>query len=128
MATSVPSVPSVPPPGQAKAVVTKAAEGQYRPGPYLLSEGWLSATAGKFMNWWQMGYSIQPYGPAGAMVEACVSAYSQTVAMCPGGHWRSLPEGGREAVTTSDLGPDPAQAQRLPVDLRSAVEHHPSSL
>lgn len=72
------SVPSVPPPGQAKAVVTKAAEGQYRPGPYLLSEGWLSATAGKFMNWWQMGYSIQPYGPAGAMVEACVSAYSQT--------------------------------------------------
>ncbi|WP_024341343.1 hypothetical protein [Bradyrhizobium japonicum] len=122
------SVPSVPPPGQAKAVVTKAAEGQYRPGPYLLSEGWLSATAGKFMNWWQMGYSIQPYGPAGAMVEACVSAYSQTVAMCPGGHWRSLPEGGREAVTTSDLGPDPAQAQRLPVDLRSAVEHHPSSL
>lgn len=97
------SVPSVPPPGQAKTVVTKAAEGQYRPGPYLLSEGWLSSTAGKFMNWWQMGYSIQPYGQAGAMVEACVSAYSQTVAMCPGGHWRSLPEGGREAVTTSDL-------------------------
>ena len=37
------------------------------------------------------------------MVEACVSAYSQTVAMCPGGHWRTLPDGGRELVTTSAL-------------------------
>lgn len=81
----------------------KAAEGEYRPGPYLLSDGWLSATAGKFMNWWQMGYSLNPYGESSAMVEACVSAYAQTVAMCPGGHWRKLPNGGRELVTGSAL-------------------------
>jgi HK97 family phage portal protein len=88
---------------------TKAAEGQYRPGPYLLSDGWLSATAGRFMNWWQMGYSLRPYGEACAMVEACVSAYAQTVAMCPGDHWNAqLDDGGKETggrtrVTTSAL-------------------------
>ncbi|HYD66176.1 phage portal protein [Azospirillum sp.] len=78
------------------------AEGEYRPGPYLLDGGWLSATAGKFMNWWQKGYSLD-YGQSGAMVEACVSAYSQTVAMCPGDHWRSTGDGGRERVTSSAL-------------------------
>lgn len=80
-----------------------AAEGEYRPGPYFLSDGWLSATAGRFMNWWQMGHSVRPYGECGAMVEACVSAYAQTVAMCPGDHWRSTGDGGREAVSTSAL-------------------------
>ena len=78
-------------------------EGQYRPGPYLLSDGWLSSQAGRFMNWWQMGYSLNPYGESGAMVEACVSAYSQTVAMCPGDHWRKLDNGGRERVSNSAL-------------------------
>lgn len=78
-------------------------EGEYRPGPYLLSSGWLSATAGKFMNWWQLGYSTTGYGEGGAMVEACVSAYAQTIAMCPGGHWRKLGNGGRELVTGSAL-------------------------
>lgn len=81
----------------------KATEGEYRPGPYFLQDGWLSATAGRFMNWWQLGYSPRPYGESGAMAEACVSAYSQTVAMCPGDHWLSLPNGGRERVTTSAL-------------------------
>jgi HK97 family phage portal protein len=55
------------------------------------------------MNWWQMGYSPSPYGESGAMVEACVSAYSQTVAMCPGDHWRKLENGGRERVVNSAL-------------------------
>jgi HK97 family phage portal protein len=100
MATSVPSVP-VP-------SAVKAAEGEYRPGPYLLSEGWLSASAGRLLNWWQCGYSLMPYGAPGAMVEACVSAYSQTIAMCPGDHWRAemkdgTPTGGRERITTSSL-------------------------
>lgn len=81
----------------------KAAEGEYRPGPYQLSDGWLSAKAGRFWNFWQMGYSVQPYGEAGAMVEACISAYAQTVAMCPGDHWRATSSGGRERVTTSTL-------------------------
>ena len=81
----------------------KSAEGQYRPGPYLLGDGWLSATAGRFMNWWQLGHSLQPYGSSNAMVEACVSAYSQTVAMCPGDHWVATAEGGRECQKTSAL-------------------------
>lgn len=78
-------------------------EGQYRPGPYLLDDGWLSARAGRLWNWWQSGYSLQPYGQGSAMVEACVSAYSQTVAMCPGDHWVSTGDGGRERVTSSAL-------------------------
>lgn len=81
----------------------KAAEGEYRPGPYLLDGGWLSSTAGKFMNWWQMGHSLRPYGGSNPMVEACVSAYSQTVAMCPGDHWIGNAEGGRDRQTTSAL-------------------------
>lgn len=81
----------------------RAAEGAYRPGPYALSGGILSAQAGQFWNWWQMGYSLQPYGESGAMVEACVSAYAQTVAMCPGDHWLKLDNGGRERVQTSAL-------------------------
>lgn len=37
------------------------------------------------------------------MVEACVSAYAQTVAMCPGDHWQKKENGGRVRVTTSAL-------------------------
>src|ERR1044072_4031685 len=81
----------------------KAAEGAYRPGPYQLSDGWLSASAGRLINWWQAGHSLQPYGSSNAMVEACVSAYAQTVAMCPGDHWKTLENGGRERQTTSGL-------------------------
>ena len=81
----------------------RAAEGAYRPGPYALTDGWLSATAGASWNWWQSGYNLQPYGSGSAMVEACVSAYAQTTAMCPGDHWRSQDDGGRTRVTTSAL-------------------------
>lgn len=85
------------------SAATRAAEGEYRPGPYLLSDGWLSASAGKLLNWWQAGYSLQPYGVGSAMVEACVSSYSQTVAMCPGSHKKSTGDGGTEVVTNSAL-------------------------
>lgn len=81
----------------------KAAEGEYRPGPYMLSDGWLSASAGKLLNFWQTGTSLNQYGEGGAMVEACVSAYSQTVAMCPGAHKKATPDGGTEIITNSDL-------------------------
>lgn len=37
------------------------------------------------------------------MVEACISAYSQTAAMCPGDHWRKLENGGRERIINSPL-------------------------
>lgn len=85
---------------------TKAAvpmEGEYRPGPWQIDSGWLPTSVGKFWNWWQLGHNPVHHGDGGAMVEACVSAYSQTIAMCPGDHWRSLRNGGRERVTTSAL-------------------------
>lgn len=86
----------------ASPVAVRAAEGEYRPGPYYIEGGWLSATAGKFLNWWQMGYSTQPAG-GNAMVEACIGAYSQTVAMCPGGHKRSRGNGGFDVLLDTAL-------------------------
>jgi HK97 family phage portal protein len=49
------------------------------------------------------------------MVEACISAYSQTVAMCPGDHWRTNTDGGRERITTSAL----ARVLRSPNDYQT---------
>lgn len=80
---------------------------------YFLSDGWLPS--GSAINWWQMGGRLQPYSSASAMVEACVGAYSQTVAMCPGDHWRLQPSGGRERVTNSAL----ARILRKPNDYQS---------
>jgi HK97 family phage portal protein len=90
-------------------------EGQVTPGPWFLSDGWLSSRAGRYMNWWQMGFNLQPYGECSAMVEACVGAYAQTVAMCPGGHWRKLDNGGRELVKNSAL----SRILRKPNDYQS---------
>lgn len=85
--------------------LARAAEGEYRPGPYLLpvTGGVLSAHAGSFMNWWQMGYDPTGLSSQSAMVEACISAYAQTIAMCPGSHWRTKDNGGRDRVTSSAL-------------------------
>jgi HK97 family phage portal protein len=88
---------------RALALIRRSSEGQVRPGPYWLGDGWLSTEAGRFINWWQMGHSLSPGGAGGAMVEACVSAYAQTIAMCPGAHWRATPKGGRERIDTSAL-------------------------
>jgi HK97 family phage portal protein len=87
------------------APLLKAVEGAYRPGPYNLpiTGGWLSHEAGQYMNWWQMGFSPTALSTQSAMVEACVSAYSQTISMCPGDHWRLKSNGGRERVTSSAL-------------------------
>jgi phage portal protein BeeE len=67
----------------------------------MLSNGWLPAGSG--WNWWQTGANLQPYGEHRAMVEACVGAYSQTVAMCTPGHWIKLDNGGRDQVSNSAL-------------------------
>lgn len=87
-----------------RPLIGKAAEGQPREGPWLLpiSGGWLPAGVGSNWNWWQLGYDVESFSPS-ALVEACVSAYSQTVAMCPGDHWLSDDHGGRDRVTTSAL-------------------------
>lgn len=83
--------------------VTKA-EGEVTGGPWYLpvTGGWLPADVGNSWNWWQNGYDVETTSRS-ALVEACVSAYSQTVAMCPGDHWHLNDDGGRERVTTSAL-------------------------
>ena len=80
-------------------------EGEYRPGPWYLpvTHGWLPADVGNSMNWWQNGHTPMLQSAQLAIIEACVSAYSQTVAMCPGDHWRSNTKGGRVRVTNSAL-------------------------
>src|SRR5215471_4206036 len=88
--------------------ITRADEGQPRAGPWPLSVsgGMLSVgppSWGESMNWWQRGGSIVGRSSQSAMVEACVSAYAQTVAMCPGTHWEALDNGGRERVVNSAL-------------------------
>lgn len=85
-------------------VVTRVAEGAPRPGPWYLpiSGGWLPSDVGDTWNWWQRGFDIQYYSPS-ALVEACVGAYAQTVAMCPGDHWIRNDDGGRDRQTTTAL-------------------------
>lgn len=51
------------------------------------------------INYWQLGYDPLPSGRS-AVVYACISAYSQTIAMCPGTHWQSDGNGGRARVPT----------------------------
>jgi len=92
---------------------TAAPEGAVRPGPYMLSNGWLPA--GSPWNYWQSGQNVQPYGSRSAMLEACISAYAQTVPMCAGDHWRRLDNGGRERVTNSAL----SRIMRRPNDYQS---------
>jgi HK97 family phage portal protein len=88
--------------GRVLAPILRAVEGAYRPGPYPMpiSGGWLSAEAGAYANWWQLGYNLIG-GERSAVVEACISAYAQTIAMCPGDHWRSNNKGGKTRVTNS---------------------------
>ena len=88
-------------------------EGAVRPGPYMLSNGWLPA--GSPWNYWQSGQNVRPYGGPSAMLEACISAYAQTVPMCSGDHWRRLDNGGRERVTNSAL----SRIMRHPNDYQS---------
>ena len=71
-------------------------------------------------NWWQNGYNIVGASSQSAMVEACVSAYSQTVAMLPGDHWRMNDKGGRERVKTSALS-------RIFAPSLTTTSRHPTS-
>jgi HK97 family phage portal protein len=84
------------------APLIRAGEGDARPGPFHLpiSGGWLPA--GSSWNWWQQGYSLDTDARS-AIVEACISAYAQTVASLPGGHWRRNNRGGVDQITNSAL-------------------------
>jgi HK97 family phage portal protein len=70
---------------------------------------------GAAANWWQQGYDPIYAGTCSAMVEACVSAYAQTVAMCPGDHWKLNAKGGRDRIKNSAL----ARILRHPNDYQS---------
>lgn len=65
-----------------------------------LSGGWLPGNSP--WNFWQLGWDPMPMG-RGSIVTACVAAYAQTIAMCPGTHWRRRADNGRDRVTNSDL-------------------------
>jgi len=82
----------------------KAVEGQPRSGPFHLpvTGGWLSAEAGQYQNWWQLGHSLSDYSRS-AIVESCISSYAQTIASLSGTHWRANNRGGRSRVTNSAL-------------------------
>jgi len=93
-----------------------ALEGQPRPGPWYVHDpdGWLPHEWGQYLNYWQMGYDpIQTGGSA--IAQACINAYAQTMAMCPGDHWKLDDKGGRERVTTSAL----SRLLRRPNDYQS---------
>lgn len=98
------------------ATIIQKGEGEYRPGPWpvINPDGILPNEWGQWMNYWQMGYDPLPVGHS-AVVEACVSAYAQTIAMCPGDHWRGLANGGRERVKNSAL----SRLLRWPNDYQS---------
>jgi HK97 family phage portal protein len=95
--------------------VLRAIEGGYRPGPYYLpiTGGWLPA--GAPINFWQTDQQYLGGTTRSAMVEACISAYAQTIAMCPGDHWRGNSKGGRTRVTNSAL----ARILRYPNEYQS---------
>jgi HK97 family phage portal protein len=95
-----------------------AAEGRVRPGPWPTGEGVIAASWGRYVNFWQSGYNPEPYNERSAMVEACQAAYSETLAMLPGDHWRGLANGGRERVTTSSL----SRILRRPNDYQTASD------
>lgn len=95
--------------------LTRAPEGEAHPGPYTLpvSGGYIPADYP--LNFWQTGRDPVRFATTTAMVEACLAAYSQTIAMCPGDHWKQISTGGRERVAGSAL----AKVIRSPNDYQS---------
>ena len=82
--------------GAAPPLRTAAGRGFYLP----ITGGWLPPNAP--WNYWQMGMDPRP-ASGGAIVTACIKAYAETTATCPGTHWRGLANGGRERVSNSAL-------------------------
>jgi len=97
--------------------LVRKGEGDFHPGPWFLpiTGGWLPPGVGESLNWWQRGYDPIWASGRSSMVEACVSAYSQTVAMCPGDHWKLNEKGGRDRVKNSAL----SRVLRHPNDYQS---------
>lgn len=64
-------------------------------------QGWLGWTGSYKPNWWQLGYPVAGPGMGCSAVYTCVSIISEEIARLDIKHWRDLPGGGREQVTTS---------------------------
>jgi HK97 family phage portal protein len=77
-----------------------AGEGNWHPGPYHVSDGWLPS--GTPWNFFQLDIDPLPF-PGSSIVEACVWAYIRAIAQLPGYHRRELENGGTETITSSAL-------------------------
>lgn len=55
------------------------------------------------INWFQRGWTPQAPTQGGSVVEACISAYAQTMAQLHGRQYRITENGTKEYVTTSNL-------------------------
>jgi HK97 family phage portal protein len=91
------------------ARVVDAVSRVFRPRTKMaFGDGFMLPLGGGFIpgdwptNFWQLGYNPLQVG-GGAIVYSCIAAYAQTTAMCPGTHWRSTNDGGRERVSNSAL-------------------------
>lgn len=62
---------------------------------------WLDWSGSYKPNWWQLGYRVPGPGMESSAVYACVSIIAQELARLDVKHWRELPGGGREEITTS---------------------------
>jgi HK97 family phage portal protein len=71
-------------------------------GGYVLPLGGGFIPGSWATNYWQQGYD-PIHGGGSAVVYACIAAYAQTIAMCPGTHWNSTGDGGRERNKVSAL-------------------------
>lgn len=99
-------------------------EGVFRNGPYYTSGGIIPD--GAPLNFWQLGWRRGGVSPRSAMVEACQSAYAQTVAMLPASHYRAdylpsgKPTGGRTRVANAASAP--TRALRRPNDYQTGSD------
>jgi HK97 family phage portal protein len=72
----------------------------------LLRDGYDPAVVARDpWQFWQKGLDTEPrrYSGSVAAAEGGVDAYAQSVAQLAPGHWRRMPDGGKERVTTSAL-------------------------
>jgi HK97 family phage portal protein len=78
-------------------------EKQLPGGGYMLPLGGGYIPGNWPWNFWQLGYDPLSASTGSTVVAACVASYAQTLAMCPGTHWRTTDDNGRERVDTSAL-------------------------
>ncbi len=99
------------------------AEGEYRPGPYLIDGGWLSAKAGRLTNWWRGGLLHPASGRMqrdGRGVRLCLCADRCHVApaIIGGAKTQRRSREGYNVCPCAHF----ETAQRLPVDLGLSAE------